>query len=146
MHEVTRNAIATWHGSISDGEGLVSASSGAFGRLPISWQLRTADWDGQTSPEELLATAFGASYVMALATVLSERDALPAELNLEVSCTSQGDDTIAEIAARVTGNVPGYARNDLEAVAAAALERCAVAKAMRGNISIVIEGGNHTRR
>jgi organic hydroperoxide reductase OsmC/OhrA len=103
--------------------------------------MRTADWEGQTGPEELLATAFGASFIMAMAAVLSERGAPPAGLEISVNCTSRGGDTIAEIVARVEGAVPGYSDSDLEAIAAAALERCAVAKAMRGNVAITIEGG-----
>jgi lipoyl-dependent peroxiredoxin len=142
MSEVTRNARASWHGSIDEGEGAVSAGSGAFDRLPLSWRMRTADWEGQTGPEELLASAFGSSFVMAMAAVLSERDAPPAGLEVSVSCTSRGGDTIAEIVARVEGAVPGYADRDLEAIAAAALERCSVAKAMRGNVAITIEGGS----
>src|SRR5207302_7391010 len=63
----TRRADATWRGDLMSGSGVVSASSSeAFSNLPVSWASRTEASNGQTSPEELVASAHASCFSMAL--------------------------------------------------------------------------------
>jgi hypothetical protein len=49
-----RRADVVWEGTLAGGTGALAGGSGAFS-LPVTWAARTAQPDGRTSPEELLA-------------------------------------------------------------------------------------------
>ena len=119
MSGVERSASASWRGSIVTGEGLVNAASGAFGQLPVSLQTRIGEWAGQTSPEELLAAAFGTCFVMSIAAEMTTRQLDLDDLDCFVTCTEgQVDDgfAVTGLSANVriesAGVVPNCGRGD----------------------------------
>ena len=66
-----RRAETSWSGPLTTGSGTVSArSSAAFSDLPVTWAARTEEWNGKTSPEELLAAAHAACFAMAFSADL----------------------------------------------------------------------------
>ena len=68
---VTRSAKATWRGNLLEGRGTVSsATTMRFNDLPVSWNARTGEPEGLTSPEELLAAAHASCFSMSLASNL----------------------------------------------------------------------------
>ena len=79
-----REVTAIWNGGGADGNGVLSAQSGAFNNMPYSFKTRFENDDGKlgTNPEELIASALAGCFNMKLAFVLNE-----AELNPEELCT-----------------------------------------------------------
>lgn len=66
---------------------MTAGTSGAFTALPFSLPTRIGNAEGRTSPEELLAAAHGACFVMSLANELSTRDAPADDLRVRVAIT-----------------------------------------------------------
>src|SRR5207248_9443056 len=66
-----RTVEVEWIGAFLDGEGkIVSSTSGQLPELEVTWEGRTNEDAGLTSPEELLAAAHASCYSMALASGL----------------------------------------------------------------------------
>jgi lipoyl-dependent peroxiredoxin len=65
-------ASAVWEGNLAEGRGRVSAASGVFTDLEVTWMARTVRPDPGTSPEELIAAAHAACYSMACSHALAE--------------------------------------------------------------------------
>jgi osmotically inducible protein OsmC len=79
---IERTATISWDGSLSRGEGhLTAASSGAFVELPYSLAARVGASEGKTSPEELLAAAHGGCLTMSVAGELSKAGTPPGRLD-----------------------------------------------------------------
>src|SRR4029079_10995368 len=78
-------AQASWSGAVAGGSGTVSAESGVFTDLGLTWAGRTERPAGSSSPEELLAAAHAGGYAMARSNTLAEACHVPARL--EVSAT-----------------------------------------------------------
>src|SRR3954452_4315668 len=81
-----RGATAEWSGSLFEGSGAVSAESGAFAELPLTWASRIARSEGRTSPEELLAAAQAGCFSMALSLVLAEGGTPADKLSVDATC------------------------------------------------------------
>lgn len=143
MAIATRQAEIEWVGSLAQGGGTLSVSSGAFGPLPVTWASRTEQPDRKTSPEELIAAAHASCFAMALSLVLAE-DKTPAE-----QVTVAGECTLDEVdgAPRIT-TVKLTVRARVPGVEAAAFERsleragalCPVSNALRGNVELAVDG------
>jgi osmotically inducible protein OsmC len=78
---IERTAAISWDGSLSRGEGHLSAGSGAFLELPYSLATRVGAPEGKTSPEELLAAAHGGCLTMSVAGELSREGTPPGRLD-----------------------------------------------------------------
>jgi osmotically inducible protein OsmC len=79
---IERTSTTSWDGSLSRGEGhLTAASSGAFVELPYSLAGRIGAPEGKTSPEELLAAAHGGCLTMSVAGELSRAGTPPGRLD-----------------------------------------------------------------
>ena len=85
MPRIERTATVSWDGSLSRGEGhLTAANSSAFVELPYSLAARVGAPEGKTSPEELLAAAHGGCLTMSVAGELSRAGTPPG--HLETTC------------------------------------------------------------
>ena len=75
-----RHATAVWKGALANGKGTIDTQSGAFSSVPYSFRTRFEDEEGRsgTNPEELLAAAHSACFVMQLSHLLAE-NGTPAE-------------------------------------------------------------------
>ena len=83
-----RTAHVTWSGSLLEGGGTItSVGSGAFGPLDVTWDARTEDSDGRTSPEELIAAAHAACFSMALSSALAKAGTPPEKLDVDATVT-----------------------------------------------------------
>ena len=79
-----RRASVSWTGDLATGKGALTAgSSDAFSALPVTWGSRTAQPDGRTSPEELLAAAHASCFSMAFSAGLAKAGTPPKSLNVE---------------------------------------------------------------
>ena len=68
-----RNVNAIWNGDGIDGNGFLTAQSGAFNKMPYSFKTRFENDNGDlgTNPEELVASALAGCFNMKLAFVLN---------------------------------------------------------------------------
>tara|TARA_B100000989_G_C19445308_1_gene429213 strand:- start:437 stop:856 length:420 start_codon:yes stop_codon:yes gene_type:complete len=84
-----RKINAIWNGNGANGNGLLTAQSGAFNKMPYSFKTRFENDDGElgTNPEELIAAALAGCFNMKLAFVLNEADFNPTELNTDAILT-----------------------------------------------------------
>ena len=103
-----RKINAIWKGDGIDGQGVLTAQSGAFNNLPYSFKTRFKNDNGQlgTNPEELIAASLAGCFNMKLSFVLNEANFNPQELNTEALLSFvDGEITLIELKlqAKVTG-------------------------------------------
>ena len=136
-----RTATVTWNGDLASGEGSVTAGSGIFTDIPVSWPSRIEP-QGPTSPEELLAAAHAACYAMAFSAGLGRRGTPPEHLHVEAEVTF---DRIGEgwgvTSSRLTvlGHVDGISAADFEAAAQDAKDGCPISSALKVNLEITVD-------
>jgi osmotically inducible protein OsmC len=138
-----RRAEATWSGDLASGSGTVrAATSGAFGDLPVTWASRTADHEGRTSPEELVAAAHAACFSMALSAGLARAGHTAERLDVAAEVTFEKTDAgwrVTSSALTVRGRVAGISAEDFVAAAEAARDGCPISNALKGNVALSVE-------
>src|SRR5487761_1213241 len=115
----TRTARTAWEGNLAQGKGVVTMASSGIGEFPVSWASRSAEPNGLTSPEELIAGAHSACFSMALSFALSQAGTPPRT-------------RITGIHLTVTGDVPGLDADAFAEAAADAKANCPASKALAG--------------
>ena len=103
-----RKVNAIWKGNGADGNGILTAQSGAFNNIPYSFKTRFENDNGSlgTNPEELIAAALAGCFNMKLSFVLNEADFNPEELNTEALLTFEDGKVISielDLKAKVLG-------------------------------------------
>jgi len=140
---VTRSANATWRGNLLEGSGSVSSgTSQRLNDLPVSWNARTADPEGLTSPEELLAAAHASCFSMALSSNLAKAGYRAEQLDVTSTITADKLDagwTVISSALTVRGRVPGADDEAFQAAANAAKDGCPISRALKGNVELSVE-------
>ena len=135
-----RRATVVWEGDLPSGKGTASLdSSGLASNLPVSWPSRTEDPNGQTSPEELLATAHASCFCMALSKQLADRGATPRRLETSATVTFTPADGVSRSALHVAIAADGLDRDALVDAAEAAKDGCPISKALAGNVELSVE-------
>jgi lipoyl-dependent peroxiredoxin len=140
---VTRSANAVWEGNLLEGKGTVSSgTSEQFRDLPVSWNARTSDPEGLTSPEELLAAAHSSCFSMALSSNLAKAG-FRAE-RLEVNSTITADKleagwTVISSHLTVRGWVPGADEAGFKTAAEGARDGCPISRALKGNVALSVD-------
>jgi lipoyl-dependent peroxiredoxin len=136
-----RRAEVTWQGSLMEGRGTIeSVGSGAFGPLDVSWPARTEDQGGDTSPEELIASAHASCFSMALSHALAQDGHAPEHLSVSAIVSFQPGEGITRSVLDVEGNVPGVDEAGFRAAAEQAKDNCPVSQALAGNVELVLAG------
>jgi len=136
-----RTATVTWNGDLAAGQGSVTAGSGIFTDIPVSWPSRIEP-QGPTSPEELLAAAHAACYAMAFSAGLGRRGTPPEHLHVEAEVTfDRVGDGWGVTSSRLTvlGHVDGISHEDFEAAAQDAKDGCPISSALKGNLEITVD-------
>ena len=126
----TRNASAVWNGSLTEGSGQVSLDSSNIGQYPVSWPARSAEPDGVTSPEELIAAAHSTCFAMALSLGLTKAGTPPTELRTAAEVDFTPGTGITAIRLTVSGDVPGLDAEGFKEAAEAAKAGCPVSQAL----------------
>jgi osmotically inducible protein OsmC len=127
----TRHASAKWNGSLMEGGGEVTLDSSGIGTFAVNWPARSAEPNGVTSPEELIAAAHATCFSMALSNGLAKAGTPPTELRTAAEVDFVPGTGITEIRLRVSGDVPGLDAGGFAAAAAAAKEGCPVSQALK---------------
>jgi osmotically inducible protein OsmC len=134
-----RRAEVVWNGNLTQGNGVVTAGSGAFSDLPVTFASRTEQPGGKTSPEELLASAHAICYAMVIANTLNKAGTPPERLTVSAVCTLDRIEGALKITAmdlNVRGRVPGVDQATFEQTAQDGEKACPVSNALRGNVEI----------
>lgn len=138
-----RKATARWEGDLAGGSGTVSASTTQqFTDLKVSWGSRTAEPEGRTSPEELLAAAHASCFSMALASRLAKNGTAPQELEVTAAVTFDKKDAgwgITKSELTVKAKATGLDAARLRELAEDAKENCPVSQALKGNVALSVE-------
>lgn len=129
----TRNAEATWEGTLQKGKGSYKAESGTVGGS-YSFATRFGDERG-SNPEELLAAAHAACFSMALSAQIEKSGGTPESVTTEAACTvervGQGF-KITTIELRTRARVSGMDEAAFQEAAQAAKTGCPVSQALAG--------------
>jgi lipoyl-dependent peroxiredoxin len=135
-------ASAVWEGNLVEGYGRVSASSGVFTDLDLTWAARTNRPDPKTSPEELIAAAHAACYAMAFSHTLAEAGHAPERVSVTAVChftpIEGGGFSVSKMEVDVHGRVPGVDAEAFQHLAEEGERGCPVSNALRGNVEIVL--------
>ena len=137
-----RSADVTWEGDLAHGRGTVTAKSGAFGPLDVTWASRTERSDGLTSPEELIAAAHASCFAMALSHGLAGDGHAPERLEVSAQVTLDEVDGGPKVTAShltVRGRVPGLDADGFRAAAEGAKDGCPVSGALKGNLELSVD-------
>ena len=133
------SAATVWQGSLAEGSGTTTPSSGTFEAVEVSWASRTSRSQGTTSPEELLAMAHSSCYCMALSHALSEDGHEPEKLEATATVGFVPGEGVKYSHIVVTGSVPGIDQAQFEEAARGAGEGCPISGALQGNIEITVD-------
>ena len=122
-----RKVVAVWKGDGADGNGVLSAQSGAFNNMPYSFKTRFENDNGDlgTNPEELIAAAHAGCFNMKLSFVLNEANFNPKELNTEAVLTFV-DGKIISIQLNLKAKVPEINKEKFEELAEDAKVNCPI--------------------
>jgi len=135
-------ASAVWEGNLVEGHGRVSAASGVFTDLDLTWAARTNRPDPKTSPEELIAAAHAACYAMAFSHTLAEAGHAPERVSVTAVChftpIEGGGFSVSKMEVDVHGRVPGVDAEAFQQLAEDGERGCPVSNALRGNVEIVL--------
>jgi osmotically inducible protein OsmC len=133
-----RKASAVWQGSLKDGEGEFSATSGVFSHVPYSFKTRFEGAPG-TNPEELIAAAHAACFSMALSAQLGGANLTPESINTTANLKMEKLDSgwaITEIRLDVKAKVPNADDAAFQKAAADAKAGCPVSKVLNAQITM----------
>ncbi|HKU23780.1 MAG TPA: OsmC family peroxiredoxin [Terriglobales bacterium] len=133
-----RKASAEWKGSLKEGSGAVSSSSGVFSKTPFSFGTRFGDQPG-TNPEELIAAAHAGCFSMALSAQLGNAGLTPDSIKTNATLSMDKLDsgwTITAIHLDVTGKVPKADAAAFQKAAEAAKAGCPVSKVLNAKITM----------
>ena len=136
----TRVANAQWNGTLFEGSGEVSFASSDLGTFPVTWAARSAEPNGVTSPEELIAAAHATCFSMAFSNGLAKAGTPAVQLNTSAEVDFVPGTGITEIRLTVSGDVPGLDAEGFAAAAEAAKEGCPVSQALKAvPIKLVVQ-------
>ena len=132
-----RKVNAIWIGGGADGNGLLSAQSGAFEKMPYSFKTRFENDEGKlgTNPEELIAAAHAGCFNMKLSFVLNEAGYSPEELNTDAVLTFE-DGKIISIELNLSAKVPLVSKEEFEELAEDAKKNCPISGALNCDITL----------
>ena len=130
-----RKVNAIWNGGGADGNGFLTAQSGAFSKMPYSYKTRFENDNGElgTNPEELIVSALAGCFNMKLAFVLNEADFKPKSLNTNALLTFN-DGSVKSIELLVKGKVPKLNEEKFIELAEYAKNNCPISGALNCEI------------
>lgn len=142
MAAVTRSATTVWEGTLTEGSGKLDSGTGVIS-TSVTWAARTAEPEGHTSPEELIASAHAACYAMAFAHTLTTGGNEPEQLTVTSVVTLDpipgGGIKVSKSELTVVGKVSGLTEAKFKEIAKEAEASCPISNALRGNVEITVD-------
>ena len=122
-----RKINAIWKGDGADGNGILTAQSGAFKNMPYTFKTRFENDNGTlgTNPEELISAALAGCFNMKLSFVLNEANFNPQELNTDAVLTFE-DGKVLSIELNLKAKVPSITQDKFIELADDAKNNCPV--------------------
>lgn len=114
-----------------EGKGQVSLDSSNAGTFDVTWAARSAEPNGVTSPEELIAAAHSTCYSMALSHALAQKGTPPANVDTAAEVDFTPGTGITAIRLKVRASVPGVTAEQFAEFANGAKENCPVSQALK---------------
>ena len=132
-----RKVNAIWQGGGANGQGILTAQSGAFNEMPYSFKTRFENDQGDlgTNPEELIAAALAGCFNMKLSFVLNENNYHPIELNTDAILIFENG-KIVEILLKLIANVPEISKILFDKLVLEAKNNCPISGALNCDISV----------
>ena len=132
-----RKINAIWKGDGIDGQGVLTAQSGAFNNLPYSFKTRFKNDNGQlgTNPEELIAASLAGCFNMKLSFVLNEANFNPQELNTEALLSFE-DGKVTLIELKLQAKVAGIIEENFVKLAEEAKNTCPISGVLNCEIKL----------
>lgn len=129
---------AHWEGDLTGGSGTATLDSGAAGPMEVTWEARSEEHAGLTSPEELIAAAHAACFSMAFSARLGKAGGTAIILDTEATATFVPGEGITGIVLTVKGSADGVSDEDFASLAEDAKDNCPVSQALKGNVPITL--------
>jgi osmotically inducible protein OsmC len=122
-----RKVKAIWRGDGADGNGVITAQSGAFKNMPYSFKTRFKNDNGDlgTNPEELMAAALAGCFNMKMSFVLNEANFNPEELDSDAILTFE-DGKVISIELNLKAKVSGVSYEKFIELAEDAKNNCPI--------------------
>jgi lipoyl-dependent peroxiredoxin len=144
MPRIERHATVTWEGTLSRGNGKISAGTGAFTDLDYSLPIRIGNGnEGKTSPEELLAAAHAGCLATGIAGELSAAKTPPEHLDVTANVVMDEVEgkghVIVASQVRVRARVPGIDDETFGKAVEAADEGCPFSLLIRATAKVTID-------
>jgi osmotically inducible protein OsmC len=98
----------------------------------VTWKARSADANGKTSPEELIAAAHSACFSMAFSNGLAEAGYTADEINTRAEVDFVPGKGITTSKLTVSARVPNLSQDEFEKIADGAKKGCPVSQALAG--------------
>jgi osmotically inducible protein OsmC len=114
-----------------EGAGTASLDSSGLATFDVTWAARSAEPEGRTSPEELIAAAHATCFSMALSHALAQAGTPPQSVDTKADVEFQAGQGILGIHLTTRATVPGLSAEDFAAAAEGAKENCPVSQALR---------------
>jgi len=128
----TRTANAHWEGSLLEGKGRVSLDSSGIGAYDVTWAARSAEPNGVTSPEELIAAAHSTCFSMSLSNELSKAGHEVQTIDTTAEVDFQPGQGITGIRLKTRAAVKDISAEEFATFAEGAKTNCPVSKALAG--------------
>lgn len=128
-----RKATAVWNGSGKEGTGQLTTDSNVLNNTPYNYRKRFENEPG-TNPEELIAAAHGGCFTMKLSFILGEMGVTPERLETQCEISFEGG-AVTKSHLKVTGTVPGMAKDKFEEAVKKAEQTCPISQTLKIPIS-----------
>lgn len=125
-----RTAHTVWNGSLMEGAGQTTLDTSGLGTYDVTWKARSAESNGKTSPEELIAAAHSACFSMAFSNGLAEAGYTADEIRTQAEVDFVPGTGITTSKLTVSAKVPGIAEDEFQEIAASAKAGCPVSQAL----------------
>jgi len=129
-----RTAQAHWEGSVKEGKGSLTTQSKILNQANYSFRTRFAGDEAGTNPEELLAAAHAGCFTMAVSFALTAKGFTATSLDTE-AIVSMDNAGITGVHLSIKGNIPGFSKEDFEAVTKGAEQNCLISKVLSVPVS-----------
>jgi osmotically inducible protein OsmC len=132
------NATAVWKGNGMDGKGLISSRSKVLDQVPYSYITRMENGKAGTNPEELIAAAHAACFLMKLAFVLQSEGYVANELKSNCETTIEAG-VVTNAHLSLEADIPKIDKNTFAELVENSGMNCPVSKLLNTKVTLSYE-------
>jgi osmotically inducible protein OsmC len=128
-----RKANAVWKGTLKEGAGTISATSGVLKDTPYNFKQRFEEAPG-TNPEELIAAAHAACFSMALSADLERAGFVATSVDTTAAVTLEpkdGKPTVTKIHLETVAKVPNISADVFAKTAEGTKVNCPISRLLK---------------